>query len=146
MKACIERKPHTQTHWTKSEESLETTAKRVVIKTSVCQGSRNIHTHGIFAKIHKFVFFFLCGRVSVTSCPFHHFVSVCPTSAVAQNGAARKATWSLPFSHFSWSRVLSFPRLLPLECQQAAGWTTEEKSFYKDKSQSPGVLKEGDVT
>lgn len=59
MKACIERN-HTHTNsLDKSEESLKTTAKRVAIKTSVCQGSLNIHTRHCCKKFTSFFFFYV---------------------------------------------------------------------------------------
>ena len=106
-----EKKAHThKLTGQKSEESLKTTAKRVAIKTSVCQGSHNIHTRHFCknSQVFFFLFFFLTWESLRHITSFSPFVVSVLDGAVAQNGGARGPTWCLPFSHFLRSRVLRF--------------------------------------
>lgn len=153
MKACIERKiTHTHTHWTKSEESLKTTAKRVVIKTSACRSSRNIHTWHFFFFKNPHVCFFYVGGWNHHFLPHQVLFTIlcqCAKQCSGTKWCCKKATSSLFFSFFrtSMNRAAFLPHCSHSRVKQVAGRETEEKNSSKDEPCSPSrPLKEGHYT
>lgn len=119
----------------KSKESLKNHCEESGYK-NLSGFTQQTHTAFLqkFTSFFFVLFFSFHVGVSITPCPLHHFVWVCPTVLWNKMVPLRKAASSY------------HPRLCSSVKQVAPGSGRGEKSSRKDRFRSPGVLQEGDVT
>lgn len=112
---------------------------------NICLSGFTQHTHSISAVI-QFVCLFYVPE-SLSHCVLFTILCQCARQCCGTKWCRKESNPVSSFSHISHDPGCFLSRVSCRSSVKQAAWrTTEEKNSYPDKSQAPGVLKEGHIT